>query len=161
MSSATSQQPDKSASAVAKLLERTRSINIRPDPEDAPSSAPAQTVAAAPVAAPRPVTAEAHPEVPVAAVETPAVASASSSEVKREARPRKKASDNSRTMNRTFDIVTGPSTRALTVRIPEDVHARLVIVATGNRLGRTGQASTLNELIAEGIEHVLERYDAA
>lgn len=161
MNSATSPQPDKSANAVAKLLERTRSINIRPDPEDAPSPAPAQTVAAAPVAAPRPVTAEAQPTASVAVAETQTIASATSSEAKREPRPRKKASDNSRTMNRTFDIVTGPSTRALTVRIPDEVHARLVIVATGNRLGRTGQASTLNELIAEGIEHVLERYDAA
>lgn len=159
MNSVTSPPPDKSAAAVAKLLERTRSINIRPDPEDAPAApVTAPVAAAAPAAAARPVVVDASTSVPVAAVDAQPDAS---NEPKRENRPRRKPTDNNRTLNRTFDIVTGPSTRALTVRIREDVHARLVLVATGNRLGRTGQASTLNELIAEGIEHVLERYDAA
>lgn len=162
MSSSTVQQPEKQNPMVAKMLDRARSLNIRPDPEDtvaAPATKPVMRVATTPAVEAAPAA-----EVPSRAErDADAAASATtqaSVDSKRESRGRRKP-DTGRTLNRSFEIVTGPSTRALTVRIPEDIHARLVLVATGNRLGRTGQASTLNELIAEGIEHVLERYDAA
>jgi hypothetical protein len=138
---------------VAKLLDRARSINIRPDPEDAPQR---------PTAAPAPVAREVAP----AAAEPVAVEEATTQREPVRAKRKPEATafrsgEKGRKINRSFDIVTGPSTRALTVRIPDDVHARLVLIATSNRLARTGEASTLNELIAEGIEHVLVRYDAA
>ncbi len=161
MSSSTSQQPDRTntpdrASSVAKLLDRARSINIRPDPEDAAVAqyaapvTPVQRSVQMPIAEP----------VVAAPVEEARPMATLANESKREGRPRRK-SDTSRTLSRSFDIVNGPSTRALTVRIPDETHARLVLIATCHRLGRTGEASTLNELIAEGIEHVLQRYDAA
>jgi hypothetical protein len=147
MSSSTVQQPNP---MVAKLLDRARSINIRPDPEDTAGQGARAAAPATPAVVMKAVSSDADPQITETA-----------SEHRREPARKPRKTDSGRSVNRTFDIVTGPSTRALTVRIPEDVHARLVLIATSHRLARAGHASTLNELIAEGIEHVLSRYDAA
>jgi hypothetical protein len=170
MSTSTLQPPEASApqsAAVAKLLDRARGLNIRPDPDDAATTVPAAKpmirAVQRDVEVPRDVSARSVPateEQGGSQSEPPSDRTNAANAQKKDNRPRRKA-ENGRTVNRTFDIVTGTATQALTVRVPEEVHARLVLVATTNRLSRNGQPATLNELIAEGIEHVLTRYDAA
>jgi outer membrane biosynthesis protein TonB len=60
-----------------------------------------------------------------------------------------------------FEIAAGQGTTALTVRVSNDLHARLKLIATRNQLARNGSPSTINALVTSLIESGIELQEAA
>jgi len=97
---------------------------------------------------------------PIAPVATEAASVAAVSFSPDQKRTKRSKSGGGETIDATFDVPTGQATKLITIRCPKDMHARLTILATKNRLGeREGQS--LNDLALRAFSHLLETAEAA
>ncbi len=60
-----------------------------------------------------------------------------------------------------FEVAAGQGTTALTVRVSNDLHARLKLMVTRNQIARNGDPRTINAIVTQLIERGIDLQDAA
>jgi hypothetical protein len=162
MSATQAKQPE-TMSATNRILANLKRIMPQDGQADAEQGAPAATPSAvattpAPVQAPAPVVREVVVEsAPAPAVE---VEKARSKPTMRIA-PDSVEPSSVATINRKFAVGAVKGTKTLTVRMPHDLHARLLVLATGNKIANAGEPDNMNDLVIRAVEKLIRQAEAA
>lgn len=79
-----------------------------------------------------------------------------------EGKPRRPRGMNAETIaEKPFEVSTGRGIKMLNVRVPKDLHARLTLIATRNKLAENGAPSTITDLAIDALRELVERHEAA
>jgi hypothetical protein len=65
------------------------------------------------------------------------------------------------TINRKFAVGAVKGTKTLTVRMPHDLHARLLVLATANKIANAGEPDNMNDLVIRAVEKLIRQAEAA
>lgn len=79
-----------------------------------------------------------------------------------DARPRRIRSTGAETIaEKPFEVSTGKGIKMLNVRVPKDLHARLTLIATRNKIADNGQPATITDLAIDALREIVDRHEAA
>ena len=59
-------------------------------------------------------------------------------------------------IDQTFNVGQVKGVQTLTVRIPVELHAKLYLLATKNKIARDGSAANMNEIVTDAIERLFQ-----
>lgn len=166
MSSTQTKQPETqpNMSATNRILANLK--RIMPQDQTDGSSEQGGAVAASPAPSPAPVAQAQAPvvrEVVREVVEAPIEAEKPAARTRPAMRiaPESVDANSATTINRKFAVGAVKGTKTLTVRMPHDLHARLLVLATANKIANAGEPDNMNDLVIRAVEKLIRQAEAA